>query len=196
MTEIVSEIRDWAGGRWWWWRALLLLFLAWDGVRHLRDPEAGGIFAGITFGVHEFGHLLFAFGGEVLTVLGGSLNQLLIPIGAAALMMHYRDYFGVAVAGTWLSSSLLDMARYIADARAQELDLVGFGEDPGHDWAWLLSRWDLMAADLRIAGGVRFAALLILLASLGLGVWICLQMTGGSAATRLDSTGGEDNPRS
>lgn len=171
-----DSARGWAAGRWWWWRALLLLFFGWDGIQHLRDPDAGGVFAGITFGVHEFGHLLFAFLGEFMAVLGGSLNQLLIPIGAAALMYHYRDYFGIAIAGTWLSSSLLDLARYIGDARAQELDLVGFGEDPQHDWTWLLTQLHALPQDLRIAGGVRFAALLLLLGSLLFGVWICLQM--------------------
>ncbi|HWA15822.1 MAG TPA: hypothetical protein VG817_05275 [Gemmatimonadales bacterium] len=176
MTDLIADLRNWAAGRWWWWRALLLLFLAWDGVAHLRDPEEGGIFAGITFGVHEFGHLLFAFGGETLAILGGSLNQVLIPIGAGALMFYYRDYFGIAVAGTWLSSSLMDMARYVADSRVFELDLVGFGEDVGHDWAYLLGHWGLLSHDLQIAGGLRFAALLLLLGSLGFGGWVCSLM--------------------
>ena len=176
MSELLDDIRDWARGRYRWWRAILLAFFAWDGIRHLRDPEAGGVYSGITFGVHEFGHLLFVFGGEFLTVLGGSLNQVLIPIGAGALMFHYRDYFGISIALTWLSSSLLDMARYVADARAMELDLVGFGEDPGHDWHYLLSRWGLLSHDLQIAGGIRFAALLLLLTAIGFGAWICMQM--------------------
>lgn len=177
MSDLIADVRAWARGRWWWWRALLLLFLAWDGVKHLRDPEEGGVFAGITFGVHEFGHLLFAFGGETLTILGGSLNQVLIPVGAGALMFHYRDYFGITVAGAWLSSSLLDMARYVADSRVFELDLVGFGEDVGHDWAYLLGQWGLLPHDLAIAAGLRLVALLLLLVSIGVGAWICLQMT-------------------
>lgn len=177
MSQILDDVRDWATGRWWWWRALLLLFFGWDGVRHLRDPEEGGIFAGVTFGVHEFGHLLFAFGGEFLTALGGSLNQLLIPLGAIALMYHYRDYFGIAIAGTWLSSSLLDLARYVADARTQELDLVGFGEDPQHDWAYILGEWGMLGSDLRIAAALRVLALVLLLTSLGFGAWVCWSMT-------------------
>lgn len=176
--SFIADARAWSAGRWWWWRALLLLFFAWDGLQHLRDPEDGGIFAGITFGVHEFGHLLFVAFGEFMAVLGGSLNQLLIPIGAAALMYHYRDYFGIAIAGTWLSSSLMDLARYIGDARAQELDLVGFGEDPQHDWTWLLTQFNLLGSDTRIAGLTRFAGMLVLLGSVFFGVWICLQMAG------------------
>ncbi len=178
MSALIADIREWAIGRWWWWRALLLLFFAWDGLRHLRDPEEGGIFAGITFGVHEFGHLLFAFGGEMLAVLGGSLNQLLIPIGAIALMFYHRDYFGVAIAGTWLSSSLLDLARYVADARSHDLDLVGFGEEPMHDWGYLLGEWGLLPADHRIAAGLRLAALVVLLGSTAFGAWVCWMIKG------------------
>ncbi len=179
MGGFFADARAWAGGRWWQWRLAVLLFLTWDGLRHLRDPEAGGLFGGITFGVHEFGHLLFAFFGEFLTAAGGSLNQLLIPLATAVLFRHYRDYFGIAVAGTWLGSSMLDLARYVADARAQELDLVGFGEDPQHDWTYLLGRMHGLQHDTAIAGGLRAVALVVLLASLGFGAWVLLQMGGG-----------------
>lgn len=176
MHRFFADAREWAAGRWWHWRLLLLLFLSWDAARHLRDPEAGGLFAGITFGVHEFGHLLFAFFGQFMTVLGGSLNQLLIPIATAALFWHYRDYFGIGVAGMWLGSSMLDLARYVADARVQELDLVGFGEDPQHDWTFLLGQLHALQYDTRLAGVLRAAALLVLLGALGFSVWVLLQM--------------------
>lgn len=182
MTGFAGRAREWARGRWWQWRAPLLVLLVWDGVRHLEDPDAGGLFAGIIFGTHEFGHLLFAFFGEFMTVAGGSLAQLLLPIGAGLMLYHHRDFFGIALAGAWLSSSLLDLARYIGDARAQELDLVGFGEDPQHDWAWLLTQFHVLGSDTRIAGVVRGAGFLLLLLSLGFGVWVCLQMVGRPAA--------------
>jgi hypothetical protein len=186
MAGFFADARQWAGGRWWQWRVPLLFLLAWDGHRHLQDPDAGGLFAGITFGAHEFGHLLFAFFGEFMTVAGGSINQLLIPVGAGLLLYHYRDYFGIAVTGAWLSSSLMDLARYIGDARAQELDLVGFGEDPQHDWAWLLSRFGALAYDTRFAAWTRGAGALILAISLVFGVWVCLQMPGRSGEKRAD----------
>ncbi len=78
--------KAWAQGRSPYWRLAVLALLGWDGLRHLRDPEAGGLFAGITFGSHELGHLLFGFLGEFMGVAGGSLNQLLIPIGAGVLL--------------------------------------------------------------------------------------------------------------
>jgi hypothetical protein len=176
VKSFFADAADWARGRWWQWRVPLLLYLAWDGRRHFLDGDAGGLFAGITFGAHELGHLLFAFLGQFMAVAGGSINQILIPVGAGFLFYHYRDYFGIAGAGAWLSSSLIDLARYIGDARAFDLDLVGFGEDSVHDWAWLLGHFDALQYDTRIATFTRGCAVLVLLLSLGFGAWLCLQM--------------------
>ena len=52
--------------------------------------------------------------------------------------------------------NLLNVARYIGDARAQELPLLG-GEDSIHDWWYLLINWDLLPRDLTIARWVHFA---------------------------------------
>ena len=171
-----AEALAWAEGKWWQWRVPLLLLLAWDGRRQLVDPEASGLFGGITFGVHEFGHMVWALFGQFMAVAGGSLNQVLIPVLAGALLYQHRDYFGLSVAGAWLASSLAHMARYIADARAGDLDLVSFGEDAIHDWTWLLGRFGVLQHDLAIAGAVRLLSGLVLLASLGFGAWLCLAM--------------------
>jgi hypothetical protein len=181
MAVFTREVVEWARGRWWQWRAPLLVLLAWDGQRHLKDPDAGGLFGGITFGAHELGHQVFAVFGEFMGVIGGSLNQLLIPIAAGLLLYHHRDYFGVAVVGAWLASSLMDLARYVGDARSFELDLVGFGEDSLHDWAWLLGRFGLVQYDTVLAAILRGAAGLLLLTSLLSGTWLCIRMR---AATR------------
>jgi hypothetical protein len=180
----LAEAAEWCRGRWWQWRAALLLLLAWEGLRHVADPDAGGLFAGITFGVHELGHLLFAFLGEFLAVLGGSLNQILIPIAAGALLYHHRDYFGIAVAGAWLASSLMDLARYIGDARSYDLDLLRFGEEGQHDWAWLLGRLGLLPYDVQIAAMTRGTGVLILAGSIAFGAWLCMKMRPASPAVR------------
>lgn len=183
MSAFRAEATAWARSRWWQWRLPLLLYLAWDARAHLGDADARGLFGGVTFGVHEFGHLFFAFFGEFMAVAGGSINQLLIPAATALLFYHYRDYFGIAVAGAWLSSSLIDLAVYIGDARSFDLDLVSFGEDAVHDWAFLLGRMHLVQHDLRIAAATRGLAVLVLLASLLFGSWLCLQMGGKKGDT-------------
>lgn len=166
----------WCRGRYWHWRAALLIALALGALRALREDDYVGLFAGITFGVHELGHLVFAPFGLWMSVAGGSLAQLLLPIAAGALMLHYRDYFGAAVTGVWLSASLSNMAVYVADARARDLTLVGFGEDPLHDWTYLLSSVGLLQADLAAARLVRLVAFVVLVVSVAVGAWLCRTM--------------------
>jgi hypothetical protein len=180
MRDRIGMLRDdaleWCRGRHWQWRVPLLALLAYVGWRELTDPDYAGLFAGITFGIHELGHLVFAFLGEWMMFAGGSLAQLLGPVGVMALMLRQRDYFGAAVGGVWLSTSLVDLATYIGDAQARELELLGMGGEPTHDWAWLLESMGLIAHDTAIASGVRALALLVLAAAVALGGWLCLTM--------------------
>jgi hypothetical protein len=173
-----DDARAWCAGRNWQWRALVLLFLLWQATIPFRDAEAFHVFRGITFGAHEFGHLFFALSGsEWWTVAGGSLTQLLVPIGAAAVMRYYRDWFGVAACGLWLSSSFGDLAPYIADARAMELDLVSFSPDGGgHDWNYLMGHAGKLGSDLAFARFDRFLGLVVLAVSVGFAVWLLGRM--------------------
>ncbi|MBA4072925.1 MAG: hypothetical protein C0497_13960 [Gemmatimonas sp.] len=173
-----DDARDWCAGRAWTWRAAVTVALAWQASIAFRGPEGFHVFRGITFGAHEFGHLFFALAGnEWLAVAGGSLMQFLVPIGAAAVMRYHRDWFGVAACGFWLASSFADLAPYIADARAMDLDLVSFSEDGAvHDWNYLLGQAGLLRQDQAIARIDRFAGFVVLVASLAFAGWLLQQM--------------------
>lgn len=173
-----QRMDDWCEGRDWHWRALILVLFVWQAVRCLQDPMGPNLFGGINFGAHEFGHLFFSFGGEWLTVAGGSLMQLLVPIGAAAaLAVTAQDWFGVAACGTWLASSFANLAPYIADARAQDLDLLSFSEDgAGHDWHYLLAHAGRLKQDTAIARSVKFVSALVLVISVLFALSLLLRM--------------------
>jgi hypothetical protein len=62
--------------------------------------------------------------------------------------------------------NLAEISVYVADARAQELPLIGGGE---HDWTFLLEHWGVLVRDVVIAR--RFHAsgvVLFIIASAGL----------------------------
>jgi hypothetical protein len=163
-----ERMREWAAGRWWWWRAPLFLFLLVQAIRPLRSRLLGEwtLFSGVIFGAHEFGHLFWALLGEWMGVAGGSLTQLLIPIGAAAVVARSRDWFGVAVCGLFLATSLGELSWYIGDARTELLDLVSFSEEGAiHDWNYLLGRAGLLHQDRSLAGFTRFIGWLVALGS-------------------------------
>ena len=96
---------------------------------------------------HEAGHLFYGVFGAVLALYGGTLGQLTFPVVCLANFWSRRESTSLSVCTIWLAQNLCNIARYLADARAQELPLVGGGE---HDWNNILSRWGALQWDLRL----------------------------------------------
>ena len=157
-------------------RAILLAYLVYADIRFLRDPMSSTMFSGITLAFHEMGHLLFSFAGHFIGALMGSGMQILIPIIVIVVFYRQDDYFGMAVGGFWLSFSMFELATYVGDARAMELPLVGFTDDPEHDWHYLLSTLGLLNLDTTFAFLLRAAATVTGIASLAFAVWLLLIM--------------------
>lgn len=167
----------WCEGRRAWPRALLLAYLVYAGVRHGWSDDYRSWFSGITLAFHEMGHLLFVAFGDTLHLLGGSVLQVAIPLAAALyLWLRQGDFFGLAVGGCWLSFSLWELAIYVYDARRERLPLVGFSDDPQHDWATLLTRWHLLNYGDHLAWAIRVAAVLFWVGAIALGAWLCWRM--------------------
>lgn len=97
---------------------------------------------------HEAGHLFFGVLGSTAGLYGGTLGQLAFPAIASVSFWRRRHPVGVTLCGVWLFENLLNIARYMADARAQLLPLVGGGE---HDWYHIFSRWGMLDQDTTIA---------------------------------------------
>ena len=67
---------------------------------------------------HEGGHWIFGiFGNRTLAILGGSLNQVLVPFIVTAAFWYRRDTSGFAFGAVWLFINFLGVAIYMADAR-------------------------------------------------------------------------------
>jgi len=161
----------------------LLAYLAYIAIRSLIDYEYGTIFAGLTLGVHEAGHVLFSPLGELPEVAGGSIMQVAAPIIVALVFLRKREYFGISVALAWLSLSLSNLATYIGDARNQDLPLVSLGSgDPIHDWHFLLGRFGMLGDDRALSRFTDFMSVLSLVSAVVLGTWLCLAMYRTSGA--------------
>jgi hypothetical protein len=156
--------------------AVVLLAMAVWGVRFaMMTPESNAAGASLLHLVdlvfHEAGHVLFRPFGSFMTILGGSLMQLLVPLSlAVAFVLKYRNPFAAAACLWWLGQSSLDLAPYIADARSQKLMLLGgvTGRDmPGiHDWDNILNYLEIIKYDREIAlaahwGGVALMGLAV-----------------------------------
>jgi hypothetical protein len=150
----------------WWTRAVLLLILVWLTFRFARVPLAtGGTVAFLDLPnlvFHEAGHVVFSPFGRFMTVLGGSLLQILIPLIIAGAFVRERQLFNACLCTWWAGQNMLDVAVYMADARALRLVLV-----EGHDWEYLLTALGLIHRDRIIGLWTHYLGVLVMLASIG-----------------------------
>ena len=165
------------------WRMILTGVLAVYGWLCLRSPGTYRWLDSLDLAIHETGHLVFAFGGETLTVLGGTLFQLIIPASLAVALWRRGDRHGATVPLWWLGQNCWNISVYVRDARAQELPLVGAGE---HDWAFLLDHAGLLERDHAVAGAVYLAGVVLYAIAIVSG-WLFLRSrepTAGEATAR------------
>lgn len=150
---------------------VVMLVLAWQvAARGVTLGPAGailGILDGANFVFHEGGHVLFAFFGQFLHVLGGSLTQVALPAACTAYFWRAGRRAAAAATLFWAGESLTHVAVYVADARARALPLHG-GDGVIHDWHFLLGRLGLPGSAESL-GRLTFAVgFLLILGALGL----------------------------
>ncbi len=136
----------------------------------------------LNLAVHEAGHVVFSVLGETPMILGGSLFQVLVPLAFVASFWARGQRFSAGITLAWAAASLVNVSRYIGDARALELPLLG-GDGSTHDWEWLLERWDLLSSDLAIARGVHALAAATFLAAVAIG-WMHIGHSGAAGEAR------------
>jgi len=148
--------------------ACLLALLAVVGIHQASEDGWIPVLDSLNLVFHEAGHPVFSPFGETLHILGGTLMQLLVPLLVAGAAWTRRSVAGTGLAAAWFFQNGLNIARYLADARAQELPLVGGGE---HDWTALLSQWGVLERDLAIARSIRGVVFLGLVCVAGWWAW-------------------------
>lgn len=158
-------------------RGLLLALLFIFCVRFLMtlptSGEGGNSFLHlVNLPFHEAGHIFFSVFGRFLQSLGGTLMQLLVPLVLGGYFFYWReDAFGASVCLWWLGQNFVDIAPYIADARAGKLLLLGGNrgwEAPYgfHDWLYILNECGLLAYDVTIALFSHALGILLMLTAL------------------------------
>ncbi len=160
-----------------WWTRYEFLALLEDDWEHVSKPvltawlivyclfllyafrsKSQSLFIDMVFlPIHEGGHLLFSYSGsQTLTVMGGTLLQLFVPLAIAVYFVFQRHLSGTAFAAFFLFENFLNVGTYMADARAQDLPLVTVGEGEGiHDWAYMFIKLGLINQDVFIGKTIR-----------------------------------------
>ncbi len=173
-----------------WGRAITLVLLAIWGYRmaalDFRDGEMFTSFMhAIVLPIHEAGHILFIPLGEFMTIAGGSLFQLLMPlIVGGVLLIQNRDPFGAALGLWWCGASMIDLAPYIYDAAEPQLIMLGghTGEDGPHDWIYLLDRFGKVARSQVYGSVAHKIGIVIMIAGLAWAAVVLLRQKAQPAA--------------
>lgn len=118
---------------------------------------------------HEAGHTFFSiFGIRTVTILGGSLFEVLLPLMIFGYTWLNQMRTGMQFSLYLVGFAFMDVAFYAADGGARQLPLIGGLPKEAHDWHNLLTRWGLLENDaaigtmLVIIGGICYLAVLIL----------------------------------
>lgn len=174
-----QKVTEWARGKNWWMRGLVLAWFAFTYVQYVSIQNyalnrTSNIINAVDFGVHELGHILFSPFGMLMTYMGGSLWQVIFPLLWFAALLKKGWYFASSLCLCWCGFSLLDVADYVADARARAFPLASLSSDydSAHDWYNILSQLNALESDLTIAAVLRFVAHIIILAGFVMALWL------------------------
>jgi hypothetical protein len=181
-----------AGKRWGWYVPLLLLglYMFYAILRFDPNEPAAVVILpmqSLDFGLHEFSHIATAFLPSLLTASAGSLSELIL--GALLIFGAFktRCYFAALFCFLWFMLAAQSAGIYMADARAQRLDLVSLGaalsggDTATHDWNFVFGRLHLLGADKLIGNTVRGIGILAGLFGLGFAVWLLIRMSNAPA---------------
>jgi hypothetical protein len=125
----------------------------------------------LTIGFHEAGHLICNPFGEFIMFTGGSIWQVLTwVLFTAGMVLFYRRISGALICWSVVGFSLINLSRYIDDARARKMPLLFGLDSTHHDWWWLLSHTNLLAYDHVFAFITVMIGILVMLSAILMGI--------------------------
>jgi hypothetical protein len=126
----------------------------------LLFPYQWSLLSGVDLLVHEAGHPLFGIFGEFMSILGGTLMQLIMPALFVGYFFFRDQKFSASIVLFWVGHNLLNISVYAADAVVMQLPLVGNG-DRIHDWNYMLSELQLLHQTGKIALLIRISSITV-----------------------------------
>jgi len=128
----------------------------------------------IDFGVHEVSHIVVAFLPPLAVAAAGSIGEIGFTFLILYATLKAKSYFATVFAALWVMLGFMSVGRYMADARAQVLPLMGPGDAPQHDWNFIFSQLGWLNADTIIGGTVSAIGVIIGACGLLLGSYLII----------------------
>ncbi len=133
--------------------------------------------------IHEAGHMIFIPFGSFMTILGGSLLQVLVPLIFAGYFMVHQQYFAISVMLYWAAINFINVSVYAGDALLMQLPLLT-GDEADHDWNQLLFQlgWLRHTATVsHVIFAIGIVCILIALAYAWHAIWYTEEISNNSA---------------
>lgn len=187
-ANVKQQIDAYVKGKAWYWYLPLWLFgwyvffklLGFDPNKQM--PFVISIAQAFDFFLHEMAHVVTAFLPSILTASAGSLSEILLGIVLIVTAFKTRGYFSVMICALWFMLTCQSAGVYMADARAQKLELVSLGgaisgsDTATHDWHFVFGKLHILPADVFIGDTIRFIGIVVGLAGLLFAAWLIYLM--------------------
>ena len=166
-------------------RVLFFLVIAIWGLKFILTPmDSNYVFSSfwhlVNLPFHEFGHIVFRPFGRLITSLGGSIAQILMPLVCLAVfLIKTRDTFAASFALWWTGENFMDLAPYIKDARSLTLPLLGGNTGRTspygfHDWEFILRETGLLRHHQVLANLAHIIGTILMICALAWGGYILI----------------------
>jgi hypothetical protein len=112
----------------------------------------------VNLAIHQAGHMFTYSAPELTSAMAGPIAQVAVPLLIALYFFFRRgDWIGAGVGLVWAATSAAEVSLFVADARAQKLELLG---DDKHDWAYILGPdgYEAMYKSAELASQIREVA--------------------------------------
>lgn len=161
------------------WAFFVYLFIS---ILSFRAEDSHNIIVSgmyfVDFGVHEASHIVCGFLPAIAVAAAGSVGEVTFTLLLLFATLKTRAYFAAVFAGIWVMLGFMSTGRYMADARAQLLPLIGPGETVQHDWHFVFSQLGWLNADTAIGGTVSVLGIIIGALSLLFGLYLIVLKVG------------------
>ena len=114
---------------------------------------------------HEAGHTLTFFFGQFISIAGGSLFQILIPIVCCLYFYKEEQYYSGSLLLFWVGQNFINVSVYAGDAIQMQSPLLG-GDGVIHDWNYLLSSMNILKFTPYVADIFYFCGVVVLVLAL------------------------------
>lgn len=147
-----------------WWRVAITLTALAYLLYYIETRADWHFIDNVNLIVHEAGHSILFFTGDLLQSLAGSLFQILVPLIFSLYFLIKKNHFSGYLLLFWVGQNLINVSVYAGDAIKMELPLLG-GDSSIHDWNFILNTLGLIRYTDQISTAIFALGVFVVLAA-------------------------------